>query len=224
MLDGIGKGGTETAKERFRKQRRLASQKSFTVLKFDHDAESTVASGKYGGRDSFLGTSSAECSDASYHNPSGHRYAMKAPPGKASHAWEGSADTNNLESQPRLSPGGSRSGAGGKGFLGAPQYRALLHKLDTAHVLNPDEDFCRNWDVLTAALLIFVALVTPFELGFLETNVDDADGLFLFVVNRLVDLVFFVDIFVQFNISFVDDNGKQVVSRLAIARRYATTW
>lgn len=226
MLDGMAKVGTETAKERFRKQRRLASQKSFTVVKFDHDSESesTAAMGKDGGRQIILDTSSVEDSEASYHNSSGHWYAMKSPPGKPSYAWEGNANTNNPASPPRLAPRGSSSGAGGGGSLGAGSYRALRHKLDTAHVFNPNEDFCRNWDVLTSILLIFVALVTPFELGFLETNVDDPGGLFLFVVNRLVDLVFFADIFVQLNTSFVDKKGNSVVSRRAIARRYATSW
>jgi hypothetical protein len=51
------------------------------------------------------------------------------------------------------------------------------------------------------------ALVTPFELGFLETSVDNPSGLFLFVINRLVDMVFFADIFVQFNTGFVDKVG-----------------
>jgi hypothetical protein len=38
-------------------------------------------------------------------------------------------------------------------------WRALSHKLDTAHVFDPNKDFCRNWDIITAILLIFVALV-----------------------------------------------------------------
>ena len=37
---------------------------------------------------------------------------------------------------------------------------------------------------MTAVLLIFVAMVTPFELGFLLTRVDTVGGLALFVVNR----------------------------------------
>ena len=72
-----------------------------------------------------------------------------------------------------------------------------------------DSEFLRSWDLVTAVLLMFVAVVTPFELGFMETDVESTRGLVLFSVNRLVDLVFFVDILMQMNTSCVD--GADVV-------------
>jgi hypothetical protein len=147
------------------------------------------------------------------------RKSKSPPPSKGWLAW-------NVKGK-----GKGGGGRGGGGFFKAllsccsPSfYAALSRKLDTAHVFDPNDDFCRNWDVLTAVLLIFVALVTPFELGFLETHVDTVNGLFLFIVNRLVDLVFFADIFVQLNTAFVDKKGKSVNSRWVIAKHYASTW
>ena len=35
-----------------------------------------------------------------------------------------------------------------------------------------DSEFLRSWDLVTAVLLMFVAVVTPFELGFMETDVE----------------------------------------------------
>ena len=85
-------------------------------------------------------------------------------------------------------------------------------------------EFLKRWDLVTAMFLVFVALVTPFELGFLETEVDTAGGVALFALNRVVDLVFFVDIFVQMNTMFIDSKGRKVYSRALIMRNYARTW
>ena len=77
-------------------------------------------------------------------------------------------------------------------------------------VMERDSEFLRSWDLVTATLLVFVAVVTPFELGFMETDVESVNGLVLFSVNRLVDLVFFVDILMQMNTSCVDGAGRVV--------------
>lgn len=96
--------------------------------------------------------------------------------------------------------------------------------LDTAGVLEQDSRFNRRWDLLTASLLLFVAIVTPFELGFLETNINTTEGITLFAVNRFVDLVFTIDILVQMNTMYFDPRGRKVYSRKRIFAHYARTW
>ena len=91
-------------------------------------------------------------------------------------------------------------------------------------VMERDSEFSRKWDLVTAVSLAFVAIVTPFELGFMETDVESARGLVLFCVNRLVDLVFFVDIVVQMNTSCVDGAGRVVFGRWKIFKEYAKGW
>ena len=53
----------------------------------------------------------------------------------------------------------------------------LAERLDSGGIIEPDGDFSRKWDVITAVLLVFVAVVTPFELGFLTTRIDTTPGL-----------------------------------------------
>ena len=91
-------------------------------------------------------------------------------------------------------------------------------------VMDRDAAFLRSWDLVTAVSLVFVAIVTPFELGFMETDIESVEGLVLFSVNRLVDLVFFVDIVMQMNTSCVDGAGRVVFSRVKILREYAKGW
>ena len=79
-------------------------------------------------------------------------------------------------------------------------------------VIHPSSDFSRNWDILTLILLIYVGLVTPIEVGFMgisqtiEGVADPAEFYqeqALFWVNRVVDLFFYLDIFVQFRRQYV---------------------
>ena len=61
-------------------------------------------------------------------------------------------------------------------------------------VINPNGEFCKSWDLLMVTLLLFTAAVTPFEVAFLTSN--GVDG--LFVINRMVDIGFIADMFVNF--------------------------
>ena len=56
------------------------------------------------------------------------------------------------------------------------------------------------WDTLTVLALLFTALVTPYEVALLEPPVSWSAAArdVLFIVNRIVDLVFLFDMFVQF--------------------------
>ena len=100
----------------------------------------------------------------------------------------------------------------------------LAERLDSGGIIEPDGDFSRQWDVITAVLLVFVAVVTPFELGFLTTRIDTTPSLILFVINRVVDFLFIVDIVIQANTAFIDNRGRKVYSRRKILRHYARTW
>ena len=75
--------------------------------------------------------------------------------------------------------------------------------------------------------LAFTALVTPFEIAFLQPPDDWRDGLFL--VNRVVDLVFALDTIVNFLLCFERfDPGTQlsvwVVEPRAIVEHYLRGW
>ena len=84
-----------------------------------------------------------------------------------------------------------------------------------------------HWDATTAVALIFTALVTPWEVSFLSRSPTS-----LFVINRVVDLIFCIDVGLQFVIMFpamyASDGaaaGRRWVSDPAkIARRYIGGW
>jgi hypothetical protein len=75
-----------------------------------------------------------------------------------------------------------------------------------------------KWDVTVLLSLLFTAIVSPVEVGFLD------EGKFitpLWIVNRVVDLIFTIDIIVTFNVGYQEtvDNGGQYMIRCPRAYR-----
>ncbi len=87
-------------------------------------------------------------------------------------------------------------------------------------IVNPNSNFARQWDMLMVALLIFTALVTPFEVAFLTSAFD-----FLFVINRMVDFGFMCDMVLNFFLGYFDENEARMVwNQKRIASRYLKGW
>ena len=91
------------------------------------------------------------------------------------------------------------------------------------------------WDMATVVALLFVALVTPFEVAFLDSPRDWNDVArrfgsvgWLFTVNRCVDGLFIVDLVLQFRLMYTEVDsafGTQwVTNPTRIIRHYLKTW
>ena len=85
--------------------------------------------------------------------------------------------------------------------------------------IDPRGPFMKHWDVLMMVLILYVALITPFEIGFLE----DAGGALVFI-NRLVDALFFIDMFVNFFLGYFDEHGQWEFDNKKIAFHYLKGW
>jgi hypothetical protein len=78
-----------------------------------------------------------------------------------------------------------------------------------------------KWDMVMICLLLFTATVTPYEACFLQPQGFD----FLFVVNRIVDLGFIVDMCRMFNtVVYNEKTGELVRDRKKIAMAYIKGW
>lgn len=89
-------------------------------------------------------------------------------------------------------------------------------------LFSPASPWMKNWDLLMAILLLFTASVTPFEVAFLETEVN-----FLFFLNRLVDMLFFLDMLVNFMAPYQGkgkEEGQWIYDAKKIASNYLRGW
>ena len=84
---------------------------------------------------------------------------------------------------------------------------------------HPASQFMRRWDAVTLLLLAFTATVTPFEVCFLEPITDITNGLFW--VDRVVDFLFAIDVFINFNLAYYDvPHARMVTGRRQVAWNY----
>mmetsp|Transcript_62218 Transcript_62218/g.181676 ORF Transcript_62218/g.181676 Transcript_62218/m.181676 type:complete len:731 (+) Transcript_62218:48-2240(+) len=91
-------------------------------------------------------------------------------------------------------------------------------------LINPRSKFMRTWDMLMGLALVFVGIVTPYEVVFL-TSVHWS----LFVINRVVDVIFLIDIMLNFYLAVEiqrPHRGGSIILRdpHRIRCRYLKTW
>lgn len=91
---------------------------------------------------------------------------------------------------------------------------ALLAKKQAQQIEKPwyqidprTSTFMSVWDSVTGMALIFTALVTPFEVAFLEAATSPLEP--LFIVNRGVDLIFIFDIILNFLLVYQENAGPE---------------
>lgn len=89
-------------------------------------------------------------------------------------------------------------------------------------ILNPDQLMWQYWDLWLAILLLYVAVVTPFEVAFLDTVMWNT----LFWINRVVDISFICDMFRQFFVPYADEkqDGRIIRNNRLMAIKYLTSW
>ena len=86
--------------------------------------------------------------------------------------------------------------------------------------------FVGRWDGVTGIALLFTALFTPYEISYMGTA--ELGGV-RFVINRLVDLIFMVDLVLQFFLMYsyqksIVDRVRWVDDQGTIAKHYLKSW
>ena len=146
---------------------------------------------------------------------------------------EGRADAEIASLRQRVQQdgrGGSRMGARQSVVNFVTAVRALLEERKSTHVIRPDSRNMVKWDSFMVVMLLLIALMSPFEIGFLKSELKSTMGMMLFVFNRFVDLAFVVDMVLQFFLAYPEDigsnrrTGRLVRDRSRIARHYLRGW
>ena len=94
---------------------------------------------------------------------------------------------------------------------------------NTEFVLEPTSKLVQKWDAITFIALIFTAIMAPVEAAFFNEHQDTLDARFF--LNRVIDLVFYFDIYMQFVVCYHSKaNNLLIKSRRLIAKRYLAGW
>ncbi len=86
-------------------------------------------------------------------------------------------------------------------------------------VILPDDPFKKKWDFLIIAVLIFTAFVSPYRIAFV--TVDTTPWI---VIESIVDVIFFIDLVLNFFFAFYDETDELIDDRKEIMINYAKTW
>ncbi len=88
-------------------------------------------------------------------------------------------------------------------------------------IRHPEARSTQAWDIASFFLIIWVAFVVPFRLGF-EVDVDIKSV--AFVMDAVVDTFFLVDVFLQFRTAYLLPSGFLEVRFEQIAKKYMASW
>ncbi|KAH8087704.1 voltage-gated potassium channel [Aureococcus anophagefferens] len=109
------------------------------------------------------------------------------------------------------------------------------HMASSRLIMNPLEDWRLNWDIFTMFLIVFVMLVTPFELAFINSvgfasfkslsPFEPNQHTGLLIANWFVNLGFVIDVVFNFLTAIYDEQQHRwIMSHSEIAGCYLRSW
>lgn len=87
-------------------------------------------------------------------------------------------------------------------------------------IIPHDNQYKIMWDVFIMAVLIFISIVVPFRLAFIEK-----EEYFWTIIYLAIDVAFGIDIILTFFTSIVNtQNSLTITNHCVIARKYILSW
>ena len=114
-----------------------------------------------------------------------------------------------------------------KANAGIRKYDVKLWGLRLPTVIHPNSAARGAFDTLSLVLLIYTGIFTPYQIAFLsETHTmrNIPDWTFAFALDRLVDVVFTVDLLLNFRSAYVGAYGHVVFNQREVAKQYLKSW
>ena len=87
-------------------------------------------------------------------------------------------------------------------------------------IFNPKGLFISSWNTIIAIALLYIGIVTPFIIGFIDESIWDP----FFSIDVILDALFFLDFFLVFNTAFFDDKNQIIAKRSLIFWNYLKGW
>ncbi|KAL1454966.1 hypothetical protein WDU94_009093 [Cyamophila willieti] len=101
-----------------------------------------------------------------------------------------------------------------------PQYRQEAPKTPP-HILLHYCAFKAIWDWVILCLTFYTAIMVPYNVAFKNKTSEDVS---LLVVDSIVDVIFFIDIVLNFHTTFVGPGGEVVSDPKVIRMNYLKSW
>ena len=158
---------------------------------------------------------------------------MKVAPGRHASASDAGDDVHPTtltatddagQSSPAALPVAAVASDGPDHCPSALRTAGFVPVLDGLPFINPEGRFAKRWDFLMMVALLVIAVFTPVEVAFVDGGTVDGP----FLLNRVFDLIFVVDMYLNFVLPFKVKRGARsdmwCVDRPAIRTRYLRGW
>ncbi len=123
-----------------------------------------------------------------------------------------------VEDSSNLYSSGSTSREGGEN---GPSCRGCCKFWSYLPIANPTSLWRILWDTHLTVLLVYIAIVVPYYIGFGGTQSRNS---FLKTFETYIDVAFIIDIVLSFLTGYTNDEGQIVKNHYLIARRYIATY
>ena len=101
-------------------------------------------------------------------------------------------------------------------------FHANLQKLNKLWILNPSGWRKMNWDVICGIAILYSIVVVPYSIGF---TTDSTPSESTSALNKLVDVIFFLDVCITFRTALFDPTTNLlVIDKRLIAKHYISFW
>lgn len=94
----------------------------------------------------------------------------------------------------------------------------IIYVLDF-FLLLPDSKFKIFWSYILIFRLLYTAFITPIRITFI-----DKIDLTWFIIDLIIDILFFIDIIITFNTAYYNSYGELITNRKVIALSYLKTY
>lgn len=89
----------------------------------------------------------------------------------------------------------------------------------TPYLIYPEDAFSSSWELWITIILLYTCMATPYRIAFVQ--VDSFGWKFQ---AWFVDIMFLIDIFINFNTAYQDEDFITVDDRKSIAKTYLSGW
>mmetsp|Transcript_35969 Transcript_35969/g.32354 ORF Transcript_35969/g.32354 Transcript_35969/m.32354 type:complete len:181 (+) Transcript_35969:503-1045(+) len=108
--------------------------------------------------------------------------------------------------------------------LGLEEEEDLKYRYDPRYshvkgVIFPDDAFKGVWEIIIAVNLLYTAIFIPYQLAFLEDDI-----LWVNILSYISDIIWALDIILNFLFAYEDKDDNLVYSHKKIALNYVTGW
>ena len=94
---------------------------------------------------------------------------------------------------------------------------------DRSKIISPLSRFFVGWTFLIVLCLLYIIVMQPLEAAYLDRHLLK-EGQPLMVITRAMDVIFIIDIWINFRTGYFDDKETEIRDPQKVARRYLRTW